>query len=77
MCGKSQMELIVQETISGPYKYEDRFAFLGVGLMDHLRSEGRLSAPDLTILHSGLWDAAKWMRDDLDAATPIAAPLTQ
>lgn len=47
-----------------------------MGIVDSYRKMGRRTEPDLVLLHSGLWDAARWLREDTESASDLSDPLT-
>jgi hypothetical protein len=59
----------LQEEENPPYTYEERLEMLAVPILENIRKlTGRTSsAPELTYIHSGMWDVARFVREDIVA----------
>ncbi|GAA5979680.1 hypothetical protein JCM5350_003810 [Sporobolomyces pararoseus] len=62
---------------SSPGMFEHRLVDQITPLINHIRADGRRSAPDYVEITSGTWDLARWAEQDILAQRPTEQALSQ
>ncbi|GAA5939395.1 uncharacterized protein JCM15063_004510 [Sporobolomyces koalae] len=62
---------------SSPGMFEHRLVDQITPLINHIRADGRRSAPDYVEITSGTWDLARWAEQDVLAQKPTEQALSQ